>query len=71
MSEARYVVKKLSPSEQLVLEKLMDVRLLLRQDKPGDRTDRDRHFAICITELEKFEALYRGLIVHEEEIINE
>jgi hypothetical protein len=61
----------MSEAEKLTLAKLADVYLLLRQEKPGDRSEKDRHFAICITELEKFVALYRGLIINFQEIINE
>jgi hypothetical protein len=61
----------MTKAEEMVIEKLGDIYLLLRQEKPGDRSDLDRHYAICITELEKFTALYRGLIVMPKEIINE
>jgi hypothetical protein len=61
----------MTEAQKLALEKLGDVYLLLRQEKPGDRSDLDRHYAICITELEKFVALFRGLIVDPKEVINE
>jgi len=46
------------------------VRKILRENKPGDRSDEDRKFAICITEIEKYKALMCGLLIHKE-IINE
>jgi hypothetical protein len=61
----------MTEAEKLTEAKLQDTYLLLRQEKPGDRSDLDRHFAICLTELEKFIALYRGLIVNYKEVINE
>ena len=61
----------MSEAEKLTIERINDVKILLRQEKPGDRSERDRHFAILLTEAEKFEALYRGLIIPEEEVINE
>jgi hypothetical protein len=50
---------------------LTDALILIRQQKPGDRSEVDRYHAICITELEKYIALYRGLIIMNEEFINE
>jgi hypothetical protein len=60
------VTVELSNADKLVLEKLEDVRLLLRQEKPGDRSEIDRRFAICLTELEKYRAIYFGLIINKE-----
>jgi hypothetical protein len=62
--------RPLSNAERLTLKKIEDVIILLRQEKPGDRTEVDRHYAICITETEKLLALYRGLILTGE-FINE
>lgn len=30
----------------------------LREQKPNDRSDKDRYWAICITEVEKVKAVY-------------
>lgn len=40
-----------------ILEKINEVQRVLQENKPGDRSDEDRHFAILLTELEKFKAL--------------
>jgi len=60
----------MSEFEVKVLTDINNINSLLRDSKPGDRSERDRHFAICLTELEKFKALFIGLI-SKEEIINE
>lgn len=60
----------MSNFEKDMLQLLNKANNLLRDNKPGDRSERDRHFAICLTELEKFKAVFIGLI-SEKEIINE
>lgn len=60
----------MSEFENKILMDINNINSLLRDSKPGDRSERDRHFAICLTELEKFKALFIGLIC-KEEIINE
>ena len=40
-----------------LFEALEEVNRLLQESKPGDRSDIDRHYAILLTELEKFKAL--------------
>jgi hypothetical protein len=63
-------MKQLNSTQRLTLSRLDDVELLLRQQKPGDRSEEDRHVAIMITELEKYRAMYIGLILVED-LINE
>lgn len=36
---------------------LEELNQVLQENKPGDRSDEDRHYAILLTELEKFKAL--------------
>ena len=60
----------MSDFEQDMLNKISEINALLRTNKPGDRSELDRHFAIFITELEKLRAIFVGLII-KKEIINE
>lgn len=57
--------------QKIVLKMLDSLHKLMKKNKPGDRSELDRRFAICITELEKFRAVFIGLIINQEEIINE
>jgi hypothetical protein len=62
------IIKRLNGAQKVTLEKLEDLELLLRQQKPGDRSEEDRRIALMITETNKLKALYVGLILAEEPI---
>lgn len=47
------------------LEKLLDLMAQLRNDKPNDRSDLDRQYAVILTDLEKVEAYYYHYILTE------
>lgn len=40
-----------------LIEKVEELRVLLNEAKPGDRSEADRRIAILLTDLEKIEAL--------------
>jgi hypothetical protein len=52
-----------------VITLLNDALDELRKTKPGDRSDRDRKYAICITQTEILIAIISGLF--SKEVINE
>ena len=57
------VEQKEETFESMVLDKLDSLTALIREYKPRDRSDRDRKFAIMLTEVEKLDALFKGLIL--------
>lgn len=48
--------------EESIIKILMHALALLQDHKPNDRSEKDRHYAIVITELEKVYAYYKTFI---------
>ena len=50
--------------EQEALELMKKALVRLQEEKPNDRSDKDRRYAIMITDLEKIIAYHVGFITH-------
>lgn len=55
---------------QKVMELVREIKNIakkLRELKPGDRSDLDRKYAICVTEVEKTASTVKGFLVDSED----
>lgn len=52
-----------------VFATLVGALLTLKDSKPDDRSENDRHHAVCITEMEKVLAYYKTFILEQTQFI--
>lgn len=53
MSELKYINDFERPADALVLSALQQALATLKANKPNDRSEQDRAYAVTVTELEK------------------
>lgn len=55
--------KQLEVSDDVTLDDLIDTYRLLKARKPNDRSERDRRWAVTITEYEKVVAYFKTFVI--------
>ena len=55
--------RPLPTGDMAVLSAIYILLKTLKNSRPGDRSDRDRWYSICITDVEKLDAIFRSQIL--------